>query len=159
MSVPEWVCAVLEEDELRACYIHHGAHEGNVREILQWKDQMIASDGLHLPGKCHPRLYGTFPRALGHYVRETGTLTLPEAVYKMTGAPARRLGLKDRGIIQTCSAADLVLFDPVTIRDTATYEDPLRYPDGISHVWVNGIAVKRNHEPTHALPGHVLRRK
>lgn len=159
LSVAEWICAALEEDELRACYIHHAAHEGNVREIMRWKGQMIASDGLHLPGKCHPRLYGTFPRALGFYVRETGTLTLPEAIYKMTGAPAGRLGLKDRGTIERGKAADLVLFDPAAIRDTATYDDPLCYPDGISHVWVNGIAVKRDHQPTHALPGRVLRRK
>jgi N-acyl-D-amino-acid deacylase len=159
MSVAEWICTALMEDELRACYIHHAAHEGNVREILQWKDQMIASDGLHLTGKCHPRLYGTFPRVLGYYVRETRTLTLAEAVYKMTGAPAWRLGLQDRGIIQKGKAADLVLFDPAAICDTATYEDPLRFPDGISHVWVNGTPVKQNHQPTYALPGRVLRRE
>lgn len=158
LTVPEWICAILEEEELRACYVYHGAHEGNVRDILRWPHQMIGSDGLHLPGKCHPRLYGTFPRVLGRYVREEKVITLPEAIHKMTGAPAARLGLRDRGTLAVGNAADLVLFDPATVIDTATFEDPLRFPEGIPHVWVNGVAVKRNGSPTHALPGRVLRR-
>jgi len=158
LSVPEWICAVLEEDQLRACYVYHGAHEDNVRDILRWSYQMIGSDGLHLPGKCHPRLYGTFPRVLGRYVREEKVITLPEAIYKMTGAPAQRLGLQDRGTLSVGKAADLVLFNPATVNDTATFEDPLRFPVGIPYVWVNGIAVKWNDQPTYALPGRVLRR-
>jgi N-acyl-D-amino-acid deacylase len=158
LSGPEWVCAVLEEDNLRACYVHHGAHEGNVRDILRWPRQMVGSDGLHLPGKTHPRLYGTFPRVLGRYVREEKVISLEEAIHKMTGAPAARLGLPKRGTLAVDNAADLVLFDPATIHDVATFEDPLRFPTGIPHVFVNGQAVKADDQPTSALPGHVLRR-
>lgn len=158
MTVPEWVCAVLEEDELRACYVHHAAHEENVRDILRWPHQMVGSDGLHLPGKTHPRLYGTFPRVLGRYAREEKTITLEQAVQKMTRAPADRLGLHKRGTLRTGHFADLVVFDPTTVADTATFEDPLRFPTGILHVFVNGQAVKSSDQPTGALPGRVLRR-
>ena len=99
LSLGELVCSVLEEEELRACYVHHAAHEGNVRDILQWPGQMIGSDGLHLPGKTHPRLYGTFPRVLGHYVRDERVISLETAVHKMTGAPAARIGLQGRGTL------------------------------------------------------------
>ncbi|HLJ55059.1 MAG TPA: D-aminoacylase [Chthonomonadaceae bacterium] len=159
MAVPEWICAVLEEDELRACYVHHAAHEGNVREVLQWPGQMIGSDGLHLPGKTHPRLYGTFPRVLGKYVRDEGVISLEEAVRKMSGLPAERLGLKQRGLLREGFAADLTLFDPATVCDTATFDDPLRFPTGVPYVFVNGVAAKWRDEATHALPGRVLRKQ
>lgn len=159
LNVAEFVCAVLEEEELRACFVHHAAHEGNVREILRWSGQMVGSDGLHLPGKTHPRLYGTFPRVLGRYVREEKVLSLEQAVHKMTGMPAARLGLKQRGLLKKGYAADLVVFDPATVCDTATFDDPLRYPTGIPYVFVNGVGVKEADQPTGALPGKVLRRK
>jgi N-acyl-D-amino-acid deacylase len=158
LSVPEWVCALLQEDELRACYVHHGAHEGNVRDILRWPGQMVGSDGLHLPGKTHPRLYGTFPRVLGRYVRDEKVIPLEIAVHKMTGAPAARLGLPKRGTLAVGNAADLVVFDPATVQDTATFADPLRFPTGLPYVFVNGRAVKWADQPTGALSGHVLRR-
>lgn len=157
LSVPEWICVALEEESLRACFVHHGAHEGNVRDILQWPHQMIGSDGLHLSGTTHPRLYGTFPRVLGRYVREEKVITLEQAVHKMTGLPAARLGLKQRGVLKTGYSADIVVFDPETVRDTATFEDPLRYPDGIPYVFVNGVAAKEDGQPTGALAGKVLR--
>jgi N-acyl-D-amino-acid deacylase len=156
-SVPAFVCAVLEEEQLRACFVHHAAHEGNVREILRWSGQMVGSDGLHLPGKTHPRLYGTFPRVLGRYVREERVLSLEQAVHKMTGMPAARLGLPRRGLLKEGYAADIVVFDPVTICDIATFDDPIRYPTGIPTVFVNGIAVKENDHATGARPGKVLR--
>ena len=158
LSLGELVCRLLEEEELRACYVHHAAREGNVRDILQWPGQMVGSDGLHLPGKTHPRLYGTFPRVLGHYVRDERVISLETAIHKMTGAPAARLGLKQRGILAVGNAADIVVFDPHTIHDTATFDDPLRFPTGISYVFVNGVAVKQADIPTGALPGKVLRR-
>ena len=158
LSIGEFVCAVLEEEQLRACFVHHAAHEENVREILRWSGQMVGSDGLHLPGKTHPRLYGTFPRVLGRYVREEKILSVEQAVHKMTGMPAARLGLKKRGLLQNGCAADLVIFDPKTVCDTATFDDPLRYPTGIPYVFVNGVAVKDADQPTFALPGQVLRR-
>jgi N-acyl-D-amino-acid deacylase len=159
LSEPEFVCAVLEEDELRACYVHHAAHEGNVRDILKWPHQMVGSDGLHLPGKTHPRLYGTFPRVLGRYARDEKVIPLEEAVRKMTGLPASRLGLKQRGLLKKDYAADIVLFDPLTVTDVSTFEDPLRYPVGVPYVFVNGTAVKWNDQATNALPGQVLRKK
>lgn len=159
LSAPEWVCAVLDEDNLRACFVHHGAHEGNVRDILRWPHQMVGSDGLHLPGKTHPRLYGTFPRVLGRYAREEGVISLEQAVHKMTALPAARIGLQKRGTLAVGNFADLVIFNPDTVHDVATFEDPLRYPVGLPYVFVNGQAVKWNDAPTHALPGYVLRRQ
>ncbi|MCS6777774.1 MAG: D-aminoacylase [Chloroherpetonaceae bacterium] len=158
LTVGQWVCALLEEEELRACFVHHAAHEENVRTILQWPGQMVGSDGLHLHGKTHPRLYGTFARILGRYVREERVLTLEQAVHKMTGLPAARLGLSRRGTLAVGNAADIVLFDPETVRDTATFEDPLRFPVGIPCVWVNGQAAKWADAPTGARNGRVLRR-
>ncbi len=159
LSEAEFVCAVLEEEELRACFVHHAAHEENVREILRWPGQMVGSDGLHLPGKTHPRLYGTFPRVLGRYVREEKVLSLEQAVHKMTGMPAARLGLKRRGTLAVGNAADIVVFDAATVCDTATFDDPLRYPTGLPYVFVNGNAVKDADQATGALPGQVLRRR
>lgn len=159
LSVGEFVSAVLEEEQLRACFVHHAAHEENVRDILRWPGQMVGSDGLHLPGKTHPRLYGTFPRVLGRYVRQERVLSLEQAVHKMTGMPAARLGLKQRGTLAVGNAADLVVFDPKSVCDTATFDDPLRYPTGIPYVFVNGVGVKEADQPTGALPGKVLRRQ
>ena len=158
MPVEEFVCQIVVEEDLRACFIGHTQDEADVRAILRHPAQMAGSDGLHLAGKTHPRLYGTFPRLLSRPVAE-GVVTLPEAVRKMTSAPADRLGLRDRGRIAPGMAADLVLFDPAKVRDTATFDDPLGFPEGIPHVWVNGVAVKRDDAPTGARPGRVLRRR
>ncbi len=159
LTIGEYICSILEEEDLRACFVHHAAHEGNVSDILQWDHQMVGSDGLHLPGKTHPRLYSTFPRILGRYVRETKVLSLESAIHKMTGIPAARLGLPGRGLLKKGYAADIVIFDAATVHDVGTFEDPLQYPVGLSEVFVNGIAVKRNNESTGKLPGTVLRKK
>ncbi len=156
LDVSRLITALVEEEELAACFIAHAADEGDLRAILRHPAQMIGSDGLHLPGKTHPRLYGTFPRLLARYVREEGVLTLEEAVRKMTGAPAERLGLKDRGRLAAGCAADLTLFDPERIRDVATFEDPCRFPEGIPYVVVNGVLVKDGDQHTGALPGRML---
>jgi N-acyl-D-amino-acid deacylase len=138
--------------------------ERDVRQALQHPRVMIGSDGSALApngplgeGKPHPRSYGTFPRVLGEYTREQRVLSLAQAVHKMTGLPARRLGLKDRGIIRVGARADLVVFDPKAIADRATYDDPHRYPAGIEHVLVNGRFVVREGEHTGSLPGRLLR--
>jgi N-acyl-D-amino-acid deacylase len=157
-SEPNLVMQILETEELRACYVHHAAHEGNVRDILQWPHQMIGSDGLHLPGKTHPRLFGTFPRILGYYVRDEKIIDLPSAVYKMTGQPSARIGLKKRGTLAVGNAADIVLFDAKTVIDTATFEDPAQHPKGIPYVFINGVAAKDADRKTNALAGRVLRR-
>jgi N-acyl-D-amino-acid deacylase len=158
IPVSEFICMVLREDELKACYVHHAAHEENVREILAWDGQMVGSDGLHLSGKMHPRLYGTFPRVLGKYVREESVISLEQAVYKMTAAPAQRLGLHRRGKLVPGYFADIAIINPDSVLDTGTYTNPVSYPDGVPHVLVNGIAVKLNGSPTRALPGRVLRK-
>jgi N-acyl-D-aspartate/D-glutamate deacylase len=122
---------------------------------------MIASDGrLSAPGNSvpHPRNYGTFPRVLGEYVRERQVITLEEAVRKMTSMPAARLGLTSRGCLRVGCAADVVVFDPATVRDRATYLAPHQHPEGIPWVFVNGVAVVAEGVPTGARPGTVLRK-
>jgi N-acyl-D-aspartate/D-glutamate deacylase len=122
---------------------------------------MIASDGrLTRPGEGvpHPRAYGTFPRVLGHYVRDEHVLTLEQAVNKMTGMSAARLGLKDHGCLQVGCAADLAIFDAAKVRDVGTFEDPHHYPEGIPFVIVNGVPVVDGGKFTAARPGKVLRR-
>jgi N-acyl-D-amino-acid deacylase len=156
MSAGELICTLLEEEELLACFISHHGNEEDVRAVLAHPAQVIGSDGLHLPRKAHPRLYGTFPRVLARYVREEGLLSLEAAVRKMTGAPADRMGLKDRGYVRSGMAADLVLFDPALVEDSATYKEPNRYPMGMPCVLVNGILVKEGERHTGALAGQVL---
>lgn len=158
ISIGELVARILVEDELQACFIAHLGDERDLRQILKHPAQMIGSDGLHLPGKTHPRLFGAFPRLLSRYAREQGLLTLEEAVWKMTGFPAQRMGFRDRGQIRKDWAADLVVFDPATVKDTATYEDPCRYPEGIPYVLVNGRVVVDNGQHTGVLAGEVLER-
>jgi N-acyl-D-aspartate/D-glutamate deacylase len=113
--------------------------ETDVQEVLGWDGSLIASDSLHDQArKPHPRLYGTFPHVLARYVRDRKLLTLEEAIRKMTSFPARRFRLGKRGLIAPGYTADLVVFDPDGISDKATYHDPKRFPEGISHVLVNG---------------------
>src|SRR5690606_931906 len=104
----------------------------------------------------HPRAYGTFPRVLGTYVRELGLISLEEAVHRMTGLAAWRLGLPDRGLIRAGYKADLVLFDAQRVEDRATYDAPHCYPAGIEWVIVNGQIVLRCGERLPVLPGRVL---
>src|SRR5687768_17145780 len=107
----------------------------------------------------HPRFYGTFPRIIHHYVRERGALPLEAAIHKMTGATARALRLKDRGLLREGYRADVAIFDPRDFRDRATYADPHQYPTGArTSVIVNGMMVVENAGHTGALPGKVLRR-
>jgi N-acyl-D-amino-acid deacylase len=138
--------------------------EADLRRVLAHPRVMVGSDGSALApygelgeGKPHPRSYGTFPRVLAEYVREQRLLTLAQAVHKMTGMPARRLGLRDRGVLRPGARADLVVFDPRRVADRATYEEPHAYPEGIEHVLVNGRFVIRDGEHTGNLPGRVLR--
>ena len=154
---------LLLEGKGRVSVIHFGMCEGNLAAVLRHPAIMIGSDGSALSpcgplgeGKAHPRNYGTFPRVLGKYAREEGVLSMPEAVRKMTGLPASRLGLGDRGLLRAGWAADLVLFNAATVRDMATFADPYRYPQGIDYVFVNGQAVITPDGHSGALPGRVL---
>jgi N-acyl-D-amino-acid deacylase len=118
--------------------IYHSIDEHDMRRILAHPATMIGSDGLPWDKHPHPRLWGTYPRVLGHYCREEKLFSLPEAIRKMTSMPSQRFGLANRGRIAEGFAADLVLFDPITIQDTATFADPIRPAVGIRSVWVNG---------------------
>ncbi|MBI5183631.1 MAG: amidohydrolase family protein, partial [Nitrospinae bacterium] len=109
-------------------------------------------------GRPHPRTFGTFPRILGRYVRDIGLLDLSTAIKKMTLYPCKRLGINDRGLIKEGMYADIVIFDPANVSDTATYEYPFKYPSGIEYVIVNGVVTVKKGEHTMALAGRVLRR-
>jgi N-acyl-D-amino-acid deacylase len=117
----------------------------------------LAAEGPLAVGKPHPRSYGTFPRVLGRYSRDERVLSLETAVWKMTGLPAKRLGVTDRGVLSVGAKADLVVFDPATVADRATYEDPHQYAAGIGDVVVNGRVVIAGGQHTGTLPGRVLR--
>ena len=141
--------------------VYHVMDERDVQRIMAHPQTMIASDGRitklgdEVP---HPRNFGTFPRVLGHYVRDEHVLTLEQAVHKMTAMPAARLGLRDRGCLRAGCVADVVLFDAATVRDVGTFEDPHHYPEGISYVLVAGVPVVDNGVFTPARPGKVITR-
>ncbi len=116
-----------------------------------------ATDGPLSAAKSHPRGWGSYPRILGRYVREQKILTLPQAIHKMTGAPARRVGLRERGLLQQGFFADITIFDPQRVIDKATFEIPNQYPEGISYVITNGQLSVDNGKRTNALAGRVLR--
>ena len=132
--------------------------EHDVQRILAFPETMIGSDGLPHDTSPHPRLWGTFPRVLGHYSRDLGLFPLEVAVHKMTGLPAARFGLNGRGRLEAGAFADLVLFDPATVIDSATFEAPMQPAAGIHTVMVNGTAVWRGGRATGERPGRVLRR-
>lgn len=131
--------------------------EENVREIMRHPCQMVCTDGL-LGGRPHPRVYGSFPRVLGRYVREEKVLSLAEAVRKMTSFPARRLGLAGRGMLREGYYADVTVFDPETVIDRATYTEPHQFPAGIVHVIVNGVPAVSDGRTTGRIAGRVLRK-
>ena len=133
--------------------------EEDVRRILAYPGTMIGSDGLPHDEFPHPRLWGTFPRVLGHYARDQGLFSLETAVHKMTGLPARRFGVQDRGVLEAGAMADLVLFDPETVIDTATFEQPKQPARGIELVMVNGTTIWQDGTSTGARPGRAIRRE
>ena len=160
---PENAADLVIEAELKggASAIYHVLDETDVRRIMRHPQTMIASDGrLSRPGDGHPhpRAYGTFPRVLGRYVRDEGVLTLEQAVRKMTGMPAARLGLRDRGILRAGTYADVVVFDPARVADRATFEAPHQYPVGIEFVLVNGVLAVDGERFSDVRSGRVLRR-
>jgi dihydroorotase/N-acyl-D-amino-acid deacylase len=143
-----------------ASCIFHVMDEGDIKRIMAHPKTMIASDGrLQLLGKGHPhpRAYGTFPRVLGKYVRDEKVLSLSQAIHKMTGLPAARMGLTKRGIIKKGNYADLVIFDPEKIVDKGTFLDPHQYPEGIMYVIVNGNIAIKNKQLLNGTSGKVLR--
>jgi N-acyl-D-amino-acid deacylase len=139
--------------------VFHAIGEEDIERVMRHPATMIASDGeVAIPGRGvpHPRSYGTYARVLGVYVREKHVIPLEEAVRKMSSLPAARLGLPDRGLVRPGLKADLVIFDPATVRDTATYDNPHQYAVGFEQVIVNGQVVFDNGAMTAARPGVVL---
>ncbi|UCC78269.1 MAG: amidohydrolase family protein [Candidatus Zixiibacteriota bacterium] len=160
----EFIRILLIEERLRVGIVGFAMNEDNLRKVLTSPLVMIGSDGSAVSphgklseGKPHPRYYGTFPRVLGKYCREEKILDLPSAVKKMTSMPAEKVGLKGRGIIKKNNCADLVIFDPETVIDNATFTDPHKYPAGIEYVVVNGKITIESGQHTGTRSGHVLR--
>jgi N-acyl-D-amino-acid deacylase len=161
-ATPENAAELVIEAQLNGgCVcIFHAMDDVDVERIMRHPQTMIASDGrLAQPGvdQPHPRCYGTFPRVLARYVREKKVLTLETAIHKMTGMPAQRLKLADRGRIAEGFRADVVIFDPASVSDEATFKDPHRYPKGIPFVFVNGVAAVDEGRFTNSRAGQVLR--
>jgi len=150
----------LLEIEGNATQVHFTLDEEDVRRVMASPFSSFCTDWFstnpEAGGKPHPRAYGVFPRILGKYVREEKLLPIQEGVRKMTSLPASILRLSDRGLIKEGFWADVVVFDPITVVDRATYQDPCQYPVGIKHVLVNGEPVVTNGELTYARPGKVL---
>ncbi|HZU13299.1 MAG TPA: D-aminoacylase [Chloroflexota bacterium] len=163
-----WVDTAIDlllDEEQRIATIYFAMCEDNLVLQLRQPWIKIATDAggvdpawCAADGPIHPRAYGTYPRVLGRYVREEKVLTLEDAIRKMTSAPADRIGLRDRGRLQAGCYADVVIFDPATVGDRATFEDSHRLSEGIRDVWVNGVSVLRNGDHTGATPGQVVRR-
>ena len=163
-SPQDAVLDLIVEDNSRVGTIYFSMSEDNVRRqtALPWmtfgSDAGAApAEGVYLQDNPHPRRYGNFARLLGKYVREEKTMPLEEAVRKLTALPAAILSIEDRGALKPGAYADLVVFDPATIRDNATFEKPHQYATGVSHVWVNGVQVVKNGAHTGAEPGRAVR--
>ena len=151
------ICDLLIEENLEVAFVARTGNPDNIRTIVRHPAQMVGSDGIMTGDMPNPRTYGTFPYVLGQFCREEGLFRLEEAVRRMTSAPAQRLSLQDRGILRDGMKADVVVFDPETVRANSTFEEPKQYPDGISHVLVNGTLVVESGVHTGALPGRALR--
>jgi N-acyl-D-amino-acid deacylase len=155
---------LIVEDDSRVGAIYFSMSEENVRKqiALPWvsfcsDSESLAPQGVFLNSKPHPRAYGSFARLLGKYVREEGLIPLQEAVHRLSALPAANLRLAHRGWLLEGYFADVVVFDPLTIRDRATFTDPHQYATGVVHVWVNGVRVLQDGEHTGARPGRVVR--
>ena len=143
---------------LPAGAIYFSMDEQDVQRILAFASTMIGSDGLPHDAAPHPRLWGTFPRVLGHYARGLNLFPLETAVHKMTGLTAQTFGLAGRGVLREGYAADITVFDAGTVDEAATFARPIQPAKGIDAVIVNGAPVWRDGKPTGARPGQVLAR-
>lgn len=150
------VCDLLLEESFKVEVLLHKLHNDDINTFLEDPRISVCTDGL-FGDHPHPRTYGTYPRVLEEFVRERNLLSLEKAVRKMTSLPAQTYGLEDRGLLKEGFVADLVVFDPDTVRARATYQNPKQYPVGIDHVFVDGKRVVAAGESTDARPGKVLR--
>lgn len=158
-SVVDTLLDVLLEERLDVSFVAHNGRDEDVQRIISAGYHVVGSDCLHRGTMPHPRTYGTFPRCLAWALRGAIDLPTEAMVAKMTSAPARVMGLGGRGLLAEGMAADLVVLDPATLADTATFDAPRRAPEGVRHVLVNGLAVVRDGRLTGATPGLGLRRK
>jgi N-acyl-D-amino-acid deacylase len=149
---------IADEDFKVSCILFSG-YEPNVRAIMKHKHHMVGTDGILTGNRPHPRGYGTFARYLGVYAREEGILSMEGAIARMTGRPAGRLQLTDRGLLKVGYVADLTLFDSETVKDRATYEEPRLVAQGFESVWIGGIATLKDGKRTSNIPGHAIRSK
>jgi N-acyl-D-amino-acid deacylase len=159
------VMRLLLEEKAAVGAVYFSLSDEDVAAILSSDQVSVGSDGMGMKAEedvgksTHPRSYGTFPRILGLYAREKGTLSLAKAIHKMTGLVARRVGLKKRGFIEPGFTADLVLFDPLRIQDRSTFDHPHQYATGIVYTWVNGCPTVQEGVITGNTPGRVLRKR
>ena len=154
----EFVCDLLLEEKLCAGYVLFVGNEEDMRAIMKHPCHTVCSDGILVGDRPNPRAWGTFPRYLGVYCRELSILRLEEMIRHMTSTPAQRLGLNNRGLLKEGLIADLVVFNPQTVIDKATFDEPKKYPAGIDYVLVNGAIVVDEGKHTGVLNGHALRR-
>jgi len=152
------LCDLLLSEDLRPNEVTPGPNLAGTRQFLRHPGAMIGTDSVFVGARPSPRTYGSYPRILGQFVRDEALLSLEDAVARMTSMPAARLGLRDRGTIRDAAVADLVIFDPATVRSDATIDDPTREPEGIETVIVAGTPVVDRGRPTGARPGRGLRR-
>ena len=157
-EVAEFVCDLLLEERLDVGHLSFSGNEEDIRIIMKHPCHMAGSDGLLVGDKPNPRGWGTFARYLGVYGRELGILSLEEVIRHMTAAPSQRLGLNNRGLVKEGLAADLVVFNPQTVIDKATFDEPKKHPAGIDYVLVNGAVVVDEGKHTGVLNGRVLPR-
>jgi len=151
-------CDLLIAEDLRTNQVTPGPAHGSLGPFLAHPISMVGTDSTFVGAKPSPRTWGSYPRILGEFVRDQRLMSLETAVRKMTSAPAARLGIPDRGILRDGMRADIVVFDPATVRSTATYEQPRSFPVGMPYVVVNGVVVVDDGSHTGALPGRALRR-
>jgi N-acyl-D-amino-acid deacylase len=161
-SLGDFAVRVLEEEDPYALMVFHQGIEAErftdiVRDTIRHPRMMVASDGIYHGEFSHPRGYGCFARVLRHCVRELGAVSLEQAIHKMSGFPAERFRIKGRGLLRPGYAADLVVFDPATVADRATWTQARLEPVGVDRVLVNGQTVVERGQPTGLLPGQLLR--
>ena len=157
-DVVDATCDLLVAEDLRANQVTPGPAHGSLGPFLVHPLSMVGTDSTFVGERPSPRTYGSYPRVLGEFVRDQRLMSLETAVRKMTSGPAARLGLTDRGLLRDGMRADLVVFDPLAVRSTATYEEPRSFPIGIPYVVVNGVVVVDGGVDTGATPGRALRR-
>lgn len=158
-EVAEFVCELLLEERLEVGYLSLLGNEEDIQRIMKHPCHMPGSDGILVGDKPNPRAWGTFARYLGVYSRQLGILSLEEVIRHLTAAPAQCLGLNDRGLLKEGLAADLVVFNPQTVIDKATFDEPKKHPIGIDYVLVNGAVVVDEGKHTGVLNGRALLRE